>query len=194
MELLLGDCLMIARTEEVVDFALKSGFEIARMVLPDKIIVEERVVFKCSSCENYGRSRSCPPLAPSPDSFRRVLGEYRKVILLLHRSMVSDDLKPEEVMGAWREELRRVFERALAVEHFAFAKGFPLATVIRSGGCNLCDDCDPALPCKKRSQLRYSECAMGINVLETLKGIGIEMSVPAKKGEKPLLASFMLLE
>ena len=48
----------------------------AKVIPVEKIIVEDRVVFKCRlGCEKYGKTLACPPYAPSPSEFRKIVSE-----------------------------------------------------------------------------------------------------------------------
>jgi predicted metal-binding protein len=63
--------------------AKRLGAQEARIINTNKVVVEDRVLLKCKSgCHMYGHKFVCPPYAPTPDEFRKILKEYQKVIMI----------------------------------------------------------------------------------------------------------------
>jgi len=55
----------------------------AKIIDSDKVVVEDRVLLKCrTGCDSYGKKFVCPPLTPTPNEFRKMLKEYRKVLIV----------------------------------------------------------------------------------------------------------------
>ena len=67
---------------ESFDFLRKQSLDLgaveAKIIPVEKIVIENRVVFKCKlGCEKYGKTLACPPYAPSPEEFRKIVSEYK---------------------------------------------------------------------------------------------------------------------
>ncbi len=187
---------MIEVIKEIAEYAFKSGAEIAKVASAKDIVVEERVVFKCVNCENYGRNRSCPPFSPKVEAFKRVLGEYTYVLVMVFKSSInSSSINVENARALWDDDKKRVFNALIAIEKYAFNKGFPLAYVLRAGGCNICSKCDTNNPCKHQELLRYPICSVGINIIKTLRNLNLNIEFPSMKpGGKPCLAAILLID
>lgn len=62
--------------------ALKLGCDNAKIIPTGNITVEERVQFKCISCPFYGKKLKCPPYAPVPAKFIKILNEYKYALIV----------------------------------------------------------------------------------------------------------------
>jgi predicted metal-binding protein len=65
---------------ESFNFLKKQAFELgaedAKIISVKKIVIEDSVVFKCQlGCEKYGKTLACPPYAPTPEEFRKIVSE-----------------------------------------------------------------------------------------------------------------------
>ncbi len=74
------------RKAKEFDFLLREAKRLgaleAKITSPDKVVVEDRVLLKCiSGCHLYGHKFVCPPFAPTPDQFRKMLKEYGYVLI-----------------------------------------------------------------------------------------------------------------
>lgn len=66
----------------LVEEARRLGAMEAKIVTPGKLVVEDRVVLKCKSgCHMYGHKFVCPPHTPTPQEFRKILREYRAILI-----------------------------------------------------------------------------------------------------------------
>ena len=55
---------------------IRSWSHYATIIGTDKIVVEERIVFKCRfGCVNYGKTLSWPPHTPTAEEFRKIVSE-----------------------------------------------------------------------------------------------------------------------
>ncbi len=69
--------------------AIDLGAVEAKIIQVDKIVIEDRVVFKCKlGCEKYGKTLACPPHAPSPDEFRKIVNEYHYALFMKFKTQV----------------------------------------------------------------------------------------------------------
>ena len=74
--------------------ALKMGAVDAKLITADKVVVEDRIGLKCKvSCINYGRTLMCPPYAPTPEEFRKIVNEYSYALLMKFKSQAKADQK-----------------------------------------------------------------------------------------------------
>jgi len=66
----------------LVEEAKRLGALEAKIVSPDRMVVEDRVLLKCrTGCDSYGKKFVCPPFTPTPDEFRKMLKEYKKILI-----------------------------------------------------------------------------------------------------------------
>ena len=59
--------------------ALELGATDARVITADKVVIDERVLAKCTypKCTRYGTNINCPPYAMSLDQVRKVVSNFR---------------------------------------------------------------------------------------------------------------------
>lgn len=72
--------------------ALDLGAADAKVILADKVVVEDRVVLKCKvGCTNYGKTLTCPPYAPTANEFRKIVSEYSYALFMKFKSQAEAD-------------------------------------------------------------------------------------------------------
>jgi predicted metal-binding protein len=77
--------------------ALKMGAVDAKIITADKVVVEDRIVLKCKvGCTNYGKTLACPPHAPTPEEFRKIVSEYSYALFMKFKSRTKADSKLAE--------------------------------------------------------------------------------------------------
>ncbi|BEQ14890.1 DUF2284 domain-containing protein [Desulfoferula mesophila] len=116
--------------------ALELGADRAAVVQVRDITMSDAVAFKCRvpRCPQYASCAHCPPHAPSPEEFRRVLTDF-------HQALVFNLHVPPEVMlgsdqiDARRRAFRSVFELAAKLESAAFYAGHYLSFGLAAGSC-----------------------------------------------------------
>ena len=186
------------------DFLKKRAFELgaieANVIPVEKIVVEDRVVLKCKmGCEKYGKTLACPPYAPTPSEFRKIVGEYHHALLMRFGSRAEIDSALRKHLGnpnvpsavkanvdafwsAWREDMNCLRENVIKLEKEAFEKGFPLAIGLVSGSCNICEKCNVEKGiCIHPEMRRFSEEGVGVNVKATAEKAGIRFTLPFQK-------------
>ena len=144
--------------------ALELGASEAKIIPAKEIIVENRVVLKCKiGCNNYGKTLTCPPHAPSIDEFRKTLNEYTyamvlkfksnteatpEVAQLLSKSENDPSLTPEmkqkikAFWASWNNERKELLTKLRTLEKTAMNKGYTLALAFTTGSCVLCEKCN----------------------------------------------------
>ena len=184
--------------------ALKLGAVDAKIIAVEKIVVEDRVVLKCKlGCKNYSKTLACPPYAPSPEEFRKIVCEYKYALFMKFKSVAEGDAdlvkslaktetdpsisaetkkKLEMFWSAWKDDKKRMLESVIDLEKAAMTKGYLLAIGFVSGECQLCEKCNVGKGiCLHPSEKRYSEEAVGVNVKATANNAGISFVFPFKK-------------
>jgi len=187
----------------LVKEAKRLGAIEAKIVTPSKVVVEDRVLLKCKTgCNMYGQKFVCPPYTPTPQEFRKILKEYRAILVAkfpaaaeadedVGRSLVKNlcaldtpaDLRTrtKEFWDAWGGDKRRILLAMLALEKAAFNEGYTLAIALTAGSCVLCEKCNMDGTCIHPSMARYPEHALGVNVKKTLSNIGMSIAFPFEK-------------
>jgi len=185
---------------ELVDIALKSGMDRAKIIPTELIAIEKRAQVKCliPRCTSYGRSYTCPPNMPSTAEVREIVGEYRTAILM--------QVDGSEEKDGYNETMRKDFnwcypsvyklmEAVHNTEVRAFDLGWALAMGFAGGDCRWCEllgggveryggeallhanaggcNCDSGDPCMQEYRARPAMEAMSINVLATARNAGM---------------------
>lgn len=145
------------RLESLREFALELGAVDARLVDPQLVVVDERVVWKCRyGCPGYGYFPVCPPATIPPDEFSRNVKKYRWGLLV-------------------KTEPAKINEVVVAVEKKALSLGFHLSFGLKGGPCTLCEECvPPGERCRRPDLARPSLEGVGVDVFRTLESLGIE--------------------
>jgi predicted metal-binding protein len=187
----------------LLEEAKRLGAMDAKIVSPDKIVVEERVLLKCKSgCHMYGHKFVCPPFTPTPDEFRKILKEYKNILIVkfhadaeaeedvgrsLLRNLCAPDTPPDlrertkKFWEIWNGDKRRILLAMLELEKSAFNRGYTLAFALTAGSCTLCEKCNMEGTCTHPTMARFSEHALGVNVRKTLKRVGMSLKFPFEK-------------
>jgi len=183
--------------------ALKLGAVAAKIIPVEKIVIEDRVVFKCRlGCEKYGKTLACPPYAPSPSEFRKIVSEYHYALFMKFKTHAEADAelrtyltktndltipiemktKVESFWATWNEDMKKLRETVIMLEKAATEKGFLLATGLISGSCQVCGKCNVEKGvCVHPEKRRFSEEAVGVNVKATAEKAAIKFTLPFNK-------------
>jgi len=193
--------------------ALELGASDAAVIPASKIVVENRVVLKCRvGCNNYGKTLTCPPYAPTAEEFRKVVGEYRYAMFMKFSSQAEADQDLAKVLAKnesevdkgvlprwqkfwadWKEDKKKLLTVVLQLEKAAMGKGYSMAIGLVSGMCQVCEKCNvEGGVCLHPTVRRFSEEAVGVNVHATAKNAGVSMKVPFEK--KPESFALLLVE
>ena len=187
----------------LLEEARKLGALEAKIISSNKVVVEDRVLLKCrTGCDSYGKKFVCPPFTPTPDEFRKMLKEYRKVLIVkfpaeaeaeedvgrsLQRNQCSPETSPDlrertnKFWDVWSGDKRRILLAMLELEKGAFNRGYTLALSLTAGSCTLCAKCNMEATCTHPTMARYPEHALGVNVKKTLKNVGMSIKFPFEK-------------
>jgi predicted metal-binding protein len=160
--------------EKYRKYAIEMGATDAKIIPTSDIVIDERVVAKCTypKCPGYGASANCPPHAMPIDQVRKVVEKFNYALF------IKIDIPPEETAGktAIRENLahpyrKKLFEIISKIESQAFYDGYHLALGFAGGSCKrvFCpdDDCTALKPgkgCPHRLKARSPMEAVGMDV------------------------------
>lgn len=192
---------------ESFDFLRKQAVEFgateAKIIPVEKIVIEDRVVFKCKlGCEKYGKTLACPPYAPKPEEFRKIVGEYHYAMFMKFKTQVEGDselvkylsrtgdpsipsemkAKVEKFWSGWKDEMKKLLDIVHVLEKAAVEEGYLLAVGLVSGACQLCEKCNVEKGiCIHPTMKRYSEEGVGVNVKATAEKAGFKFTLPFDK-------------
>ena len=189
--------------ESLLKKATRLGAAEAKIIRSNKVVVEDRVLLKCrSGCHMYGLKFVCPPFAPTPNEFRKMLKEYTHVLVVkfptkvqagedVGRNLLKNQYSPsipldlknrtKEFWNDWDAEKKHILLAMLDLEKSAFNLGYTLAVALTAGSCTLCKRCNIGGTCTHPTMARYPEHALGVNVKKTLKNIGMSVRFPFEK-------------
>jgi len=187
----------------LLEEAKRLGALEAKIIGSNKVVVEDRVLLKCrTGCDSYGKKFVCPPYTPTPDEFRKILREYRKVLIVkfpadaeaeedvgrsLQKNQCSPAIPPDlrertnKFWDVWGADKRRILLAMLELEKAAFNQGYTLAVSLTAGSCTLCAKCNMEATCTHPTMARYPEHGLGVNVMKTLKNAGMSIKFPFER-------------
>jgi predicted metal-binding protein len=192
---------------ESLNFLKKQAFDLgaedAKIISVKKIVIEDRVVFKCKlGCEKYGKTLACPPYAPTPEEFRKIVSEYHFAMFMKFKTKVEGDselikylskgddpsvpldmkVKVNKFWSAWKAEMKKLLDIVHDLEKVSAKEGYLLAVGLVSGACQLCEKCNVEKGvCIHPTMKRFSEEGVGVNVKATAEKAGIKFTLPFDK-------------
>jgi predicted metal-binding protein len=149
---------------------------LVKVINPNQLIVTQKVRDYCieNKCGKYNKNFMCPPYTGDINSFKERLKNYRKGIIIgVKDKILKDDRKEKAYESA--DKLHKIM---LDAELMAKKLGFDNGTALIGGNCRICRVCAVELGlknCLYPEKARPSLEAMGIDVIETLRNIGITL-------------------
>lgn len=141
----------------------------------DQMVFEERVKQKCFHCKNYGTKWTCPPRLPNVD-YPRMVREYDNAAVLIYEADVNFDN-----FESTRYQSTNIIHKALlSLEKYLYDHNICMAISFIGGSCKLCKNGCNKEQCANPYISRIPWEAIGCNVVESLKNIGIEVKFPIK--------------
>ncbi len=161
----------------LLELAARSGATDSRVISTGDLLIEDRLADICkeTSCEGYGRSKSCPPHVAGPSKFR----EWIKTID--HAIVVKIDV-PMEILLSEREDIMRLLHEIVAsVELAAIQLGYARSKAFAGGSCKQffcsahtqCRVVTGKGECRHPQRARQSLSGYGVNVPEMMKTAGL---------------------
>ena len=180
--------------------AIDLGAVEAKIIQIQKIVIENRVVFKCKlGCEKYEKTLVCPPHAPSPDEFRKIGSEYNYALFMKFKTQAKCDSelikylsktgdpsirvemkeKVDKFWSAWKDELKKLLDIIHKLAKAVAKEGYLLAVGLVSGACQLCEkrNVEKGI-CIHPTMKRYSEEDVGVNFKATAEKAGLKFTLP----------------
>jgi predicted metal-binding protein len=162
--------------------ALELGATDAKVITTDKVIIDERVLAKCTypKCPSYGTNANCPPHAMSLELVRKVVGNFSYGIFLKLEVPPEHTAGQEAIdKGLFNPYRRKLSEIAAKIEAEAFYDGYHLALAFASGSCKgtFCPDMEcqallPGQPCRYPLKSRASMEGAGMDVYTMATKVG----------------------
>jgi len=193
--------------KELVQIAFRSGAYSAKVISIDNIVVDERVRLKCQVplCSGYRSYLTCPPYIMKVQEFKKVLSKYKYGIVLQVEAENIDSLdktseKIDHFIEQEMEKLHlpyklKLLEMVEKIEAEAFKRGMRFASGFIGGSCPLCKECvqNKLLEsCRHPFRARPPMEGVGIDVVETLKKVGLSLELSSQKNV--LWTGLVLLE
>jgi predicted metal-binding protein len=184
------------RFSEFVEVALMAGATAARIIPSNRVVIDEKVRFKCEvpRCAGYGQYLTCPPYVMSVEAFSKILSGYKWGLLVQVEAKNIDSAdkgkgKINRTILKEYKELHRSFKLKLleiieAVESAAFKKGMRFATGLVGGSCVLCERCvdgKSSQACRHPFRARPPMEAVGIDVVKTAQNAGLPIHLSSSK-------------
>ncbi len=165
-----------SKIASLLELAVRTGATDAKVISTSDILVEDRLADICkeTSCESYGRSKSCPPHVAGPSMFR----EWIKTV---DRAIVVKIDVPLEILLSEREDIMRLLHEVVAsVELLAIRLGYANSKAFAGGSCKqfFCyahADCRVVAgkgKCRNPNLARPSMSGFGVNVPDVMKTAG----------------------
>ncbi len=158
----------------------------------DKINVAEWVSLKCQfGCSQYNTNWCCPPTSPDLEKIRAVLKEYSQALLLIGSRQCKDFYLNN---AKRRAEQVRAWKEVVAIERQLFLEGYDKAISLVSGSCALCKKCTYPETCRFPQERRPPIEAFSIDLIGTLKNLGLSTPVAQKPDDSFKYYAIILLE
>lgn len=164
------------------------------------IIISREVQKYCNNpqfkCPNYGHSWACPPEVPY---LEKEIGSYARFYLIYTKFDLKAHIEQEKKLHPKRKTksildrlyrkniIRDELEREILDFMASIKEDDEKFLALWDGHCRICSNpidkgCthDKGQPCRYPDKIRFSMEAVGINVNETVKNVGIELEWPPK--------------
>jgi len=171
------------RFEKYAARARAGGADFARVIPARQVVIAEWVRLKCQyGCGGFNKRLCCPPHAPSPETTRRMLGEYRHALVYSY---------PGRESARHRAKMMRLLA---GIERAAFLDGHYRAFAMGAGPCRLCRTCNVGGLCRFPYLARPAMEACGIDVYATARHAGIPLEVVTRADGPVRYVSLVLLD
>lgn len=175
------------RIEELKDYALELGADQAIEIDPKEIVLDARTRLKCYAGCMYHSYHHCPPHTMSLDRFQTLLDNSKGAIIVIVKEPaldMYDDDEPSQKIGIALTLSKRQHNIIYNVEQKARKElNLLRSRCYQCGPCIQCGllNCNKAGKCRVPKEARASMEAMGIDVITTIKKIGVEVEIPPKE-------------
>jgi len=168
--------------EKYRNLAIQYGATDAKIITTDMISVDERVRFKCYTCDQYGKSAMCPPhilgTEGTLDYTRRFINRYKYGILILKKEEPTPVRPPgSRKAGEIGWSGKPIWDIMRKIESTAFYDGYYFAIGLASGPCLGHLGClDSGKGCTHPAYTHNSKdvCPHVIKARPAMEGMGID--------------------
>lgn len=161
--------------EELHEKGKKYGLESVRPFAVKELVVARWVCLKCRyGCSQFNSNWSCPPATPDITEVREILAEYTTALLLIGSQTCSEFYR-----GTNRKRIDQVryWKGTVSLERQLFLEGYDKAFGLVSGACSLCRTCAYPENCRFPMEKRPTVESLSIDLIGTLKKIGIDTRI-----------------
>jgi len=157
-----------------------------------EIAVAEWVNLKCRyGCSQYNRSWCCPPATPGLEEARRILSEYSEALLLIGTQECPEFYQNNR---GKRAKQVRYWKGVVSLERILFLKGYYKVFSLVGVTCSLCRTCSYPEPCLFPQEKRPTVESFSIDLIGTLKNLGMAPRVANHRREIFNYYSMILLQ
>ncbi len=158
----------------------------------NNIALAQWVNLKCRyGCSQYKANWSCPPATPNLTEVRTILSEYSTALMLVGNQNRNDFYKDS---NRNRTDQVKYWKGIVSLERMLFLKGYDKAISLVSGACSLCKKCAYPDACRFPQEKRPTVESFCIDLVGTLKNLGIETKVAMGLNETFKYYSIILLD
>ncbi len=158
----------------------------------EKIDLAEWIQLKCQfGCSRYNTNWCCPPATPDLVKVRSILQEYSHALLLIGSRRCTNFYLDNANRRAAQV---RSWKEVVGIERKLFLAGYDKAFSLVSGSCALCKKCTYPKICKFPKERRPPIEAFSIDLIGTLKNLGISTPVAQHTDELFKYYAIILLE
>jgi len=153
--------------------AIKLGATDAKAITTDDVVIDERVLAKCTypKCSGYGTNANCPPYAMSPDEMRKVVSRFRYALLVKVEVPPEHTAGPEAIKKNLSQPYRLKLSKIIAkIEAEAFHDGYYLGLAFGSGTCKALFCADTECQALKAGQ----GCRFPLKARSTMEAVGMD--------------------
>ena len=140
------------------------------------LIFDLKVCEACKSCKRYGLTGCCPPIIGNFEYYQKLLKRYANGKLFVEKYLVTDKSQWKEI---GRSSSLNLHKTLIKEREQLLNKGHYFNVILGGGSCKYCEKC--SIPCTMPQFRAIPIEATGVNVVATLKKIGIIIKFPVKK-------------
>lgn len=158
----------------------------------DEIVLANWVLLKCRyGCSQFNSNWSCPPATPTITEVRELMKEYTTALLLVGSQTCSQFYRDT---NRKRTDQVRYWKGTVSLERHLFLEGYDKAFGLVSGACSLCKACAYPENCRFPMEKRPTVESLSIDLIGTLKNIGIDTRIALDLHETFKYYSIILLD
>lgn len=174
--------------EKIESILEKQGFSDYKWIDPKEIIVAQWVRVKCTfGCSDYGLG-TCPPNSPSVSDCDKFFKEYESGLIVRLNKFADKNSYPSD----WSKEMT---EKLFDTEREVFMLGYQKTFLLNQAGCYLCSNCSKnRLSCKNKVKSRPSPESFAVDVYQTAKKVGFDISVISNSSSEINRIAILLVE